>query len=273
MANTFIQERQSSNVGNIIELFELDVTKSLIRIDELPADFSPIFYFTSANKHSTPIGFKNNTYSNINIDVDGFEWKSQESPPKPKLQISNLSNAIGILAFSLDNFIGAKFTRIVTLAKYCYIETEAGIKYQLLDTTLPFLLENDDDIGMLIPDVFYVSRKTAHNHESLEFELTTVLDQQGKSLPSRIALRNHCTHTYRSFNTQTNSFNDINNDPNNVTCPYIGSTSYDFKDNETTSNKDDCSRSLDSCILRFGKRNPIGLPFAGFPGLTRYRRT
>jgi lambda family phage minor tail protein L len=101
-----------------------------------------------------------------------------------------------------------------------------------------------------------------HNKRIIEWQLSSAIDQQGVTLPGRQVLRDTCTHTYRSFNTVTQTF-----DYSNATCPYTGALSFGLDDAPSGASGDICSKQLSGCKKRFG--NNGNLPTRAFPGVGR----
>ncbi|NBW08344.1 MAG: phage minor tail protein L [Caulobacteraceae bacterium] len=220
----------------VITLFELDAT----------ALGDSVYHFTSMVNGSSPIVFNGITYTPIDIEATGFEWVGKGSLPTPTLRLSNVTNTMTSAVIAYNDLLGAKITRIRTLAEF--LDGMAGA-----DPTATFPV-----------DIFYVEQKTLMNKNEIEFKLAASVDVEGKKLPARQVLRDACTWVYRYYNTVTGLFEYDALTP----CPYSGS-SYFTKANQPTTNPslDRCSKTLDGCRARYGQNGE--LPFSGFPGVGR----
>lgn len=225
---------QKSSTGELVELFKIDATN-------LGGDITRL---TNGKLEDPVITFDGEDYSPVPLDVSGFEWNSKGSLPRPTIRISSVSNLLNSLVLEYNDLLGATFYRIRTFKKYLDGQPEADP-----DQTFPI-------------DVYKFERKVNQNLISIEWELSSSLDQEGKKIPARQILRDSCTHSYRFWNSSTNSFSY-----ENVTCPYTGEESFDLKDVTALPQDDACSKKLTGCRKRFGE-NGI-LPTRSFPGVAR----
>jgi lambda family phage minor tail protein L len=224
--------------GGLVTLYELDArTLGDTDIRRFTRDTMP---------DGSTIVFNANQYVPIDIEAEGFEWGGSGAPPTPTLKISNVSLYAGVLVREFDDLCGALLTRIRTYRDFL----DAGASP---DPTLMFPI-----------DVFRVERKVSHNKVFIEFELAVIFDQEGLKLPNRQCIRDTCTHIYRRYDQQTDSF-----DYSKATCPYTG-TAYFKRDGAATTLKseDVCGKRLSNCVARFG--DDATLPTRAFPGMQRY---
>lgn len=229
------EDIQLFDPGPLVELFQLDIS----HLD------GPVLYFTKVNLPGQNVVFAGNTYTAIDIEAEGFEWNGKGAFPRPKVRINNVNRLISSVLLTYDDLLGSEFTRIRTFRQY------------LDDGSSP-------DSSQTFPlDKYKVERKLNQNKIYVEFELSTVLDQQGVKLPRRQFLKDACTHSYRIYDGSTDLF-----DYSNASCPYEGSDYFDENDDITTAENDNCSRRLSSCRLRFGN-DP--LPTRAFPGIKLVR--
>lgn len=183
--------------------------------------------------------FNGNDYTPIAFESEGFEWSGKGALPTPRIRVSNVGKVLAAAVISLNDLVGAKFTRIRTFRKY-------------LDDG------SDPDIGAIFPrEVYNINRKSVHNKIFLEFELASSMDQEAVKIPGRQCIKRVCTHTYRVWTGS--AF-----DNTNATCPYTGASSFDNLDNSTTDANDQCAKQLNSCKIRF-VNDP--LPTRAFPGI------
>lgn len=186
--------------------------------------------------------FDGESYTPIEMDVNGFEWNGQGSQPTPTLQISNKHRTLASLVREFNNLRGAKFIRTRTFRKH-------------LDDG------SDPDADMVFPrEVYRINRKAAQNKIFMEFEIATALDQEGVQIPGQQCLKDTCTHRYRVWDAVTETF-----DYSKATCPYTG-PSYFTRNNTATANasEDFCSKQLKGCTDRFGD---APLPTRAIPGI------
>jgi lambda family phage minor tail protein L len=191
--------------------------------------------------------FQGYTYEPIPVEITGFEWRGRGPAPRPKVRVANIGGLLTGLLAEYGDLVGAKITRIRTFRKFLDDQPTA------------------DPAQYFDPDIWRVERKISHTSGAVEWELASVIDQEGRKLPSRAMLRDICTHTYRSPNAAGTAF-----DYTGVTCPYVGGSYYTETDQTTTDLKSDkCSKYLSGCILRFGQTGI--LPTRAFPGMDKYR--
>lgn len=233
---TTVQEIiHSLAVEEDIELFELDLTFI----------GGGILRFTSTSNNRETVSFNNKTYTPINVEAEGFEFSGQGAIATPILRISNALNLISSLIEEFGDLIGATLRRVRTFRRFLDNELEP-------DGTAVFGLQ-----------VWRIERKTHQNRVYVEWELSSPLDQEGKQLPGRQALR-VCTHRYRRYDPEKNAF-----DYTRVTCPYVGGPSFTANNEPTDPSADRCNKQLSGCRKRFG--NTAVLPTRAFPGLAKLR--
>lgn len=232
------EDSQKLETGAIVTLFQIDTSK-------IGGNAAP-FCFTKRMRETAYISFGGVQYNAIDIDAKGFLWDGKGPFPTPTLQVSNVGNLLTAVMIDLKDLIGATVTRIRTFEKY------------LDDGEEP---DGDQHFPL---DYYTVDQKTKHNKVFVEWKLASVLDQSGRQLPGRTILRDVCTHTYRVWNTLTQSF-----DYTNASCPYTGNRFFDRTDKPSSQVKDDCARRLISCKNRFGA-NAV-LPTRAFPGVGKTR--
>lgn len=189
-----------------------------------------------------------NTYAPIPIQATGYDKSGTGPFPRPKLRMSNLFNEGSALAQEYGDMRGAVVTRRVLYADH-------------LDNG-----PDPDPAAFYPPDIFLVDRKSLQNSQVIEWELASVLDQQGVSLPGRQILRDVCPFTYRVWNGSSFVYASDNG------CPYTGSAMFDLNGEPVTNPAEDrCSHRLKTgCRKRYGVTQEI--PFGGFPMVGRLRQ-
>lgn len=228
----FTQRIQESNVGVIVELFEIDLT----------AFGGTFFRWTpSTDANQQPIKWRGNEYLPAPIMATGYEMNSKGQFPRPKLQVANVLQ----LAESAVNQYGELLGAIVTRWRVFAVNLDTG---------------TEPDWNAHFPvDIYAIDRRSNHNSIYIEWELASILDQQGKKLPGRQVLRS-CSHSYRTWDAVAGKFIY-------GSCPYSQAASFDINGNTTTSDKDVCSKHFGTgCKTRFGTDE---LPFMGFLGIAK----
>lgn len=240
MADNFNAEVQKPETDAVIELFDLDLTTL----------GDSVYYFIRAAS-DTPVVWKGNTYVPVDFETEGFERNGRGEAPTPKVRFSVTNQMITGLINDYKDLIGAKVTRTKTFVKYLDGQPHAN-------TTAHFPL-----------DIFRVERKVRENKLLVEFELSSILDQQGRQLPGRSITSNYCPWIYRRHNggSSGNPLMDFTYHLPDNKCPYQGNVYLDLDDNVTTAANDKCGKRVSSCKARFGAT--AELPFGGFPGAAR----
>ncbi|MDQ2820478.1 MAG: phage minor tail protein L [Pseudomonadota bacterium] len=216
---------QGLEPGARVELFELDATMiaggSLLR-------------FHGYQQVAT-IWWQGNEYTAWPIQASGFSKTSEGQQPIPKLSVGNVDGSISSLCILMDDLVGAKLTRHITLSQYLDARNFTSGN-PTADPSQEFPIE-----------VWFIEQKTAETNEVVEFELASALDLQGQMLPRRQIIANMCSFTYKG-----------------PYCNYTGSAKFDGNDNPVTDPAlDTCSKRLGGCKLRFGATEVLN--FGGFP--------
>lgn len=216
---------QGLEPGAKVELFELDASMiaggSLLRFH--------------GYQQAETIWWQGHEYTSWPIQADGFAKTSEGQQPVPKLSVGNVDGSISSLCILMDDLVGAKLIRHVTLGQYLDAANFAGGNPSA-DPTQEFPL-----------DLWFIEQKTAESNEVVEFELMSALDFQGQMLPRRQIIANLCSFTYKG-----------------PYCAYAGSGMFDANDLPVSNPAlDVCSKRLSGCKCRFGANNLLN--FGGFP--------
>lgn len=223
---------QSLSPDAIIALFTLDATNV----------GGTILRFTASKETGGYVYFGGDSYIPIDISFEGLETSGVGAPPTPTVRISNTDGIVQSLLNTWGDLTGAMLYRRRTFARFLDGHAEA------------------DSGAFFGPDVYSFDRKTSDKPTDVTWELSTTIDQQGRMIPGRVAIRSTCMWRYRSF--IDGSFNY-----EKAQCPYTGANFFDENDEPTTYDKDVPSRTINCCKVRFGEGQP--LPFGGFPGVGR----
>jgi len=240
----------------IIDLFEIKLTEDRNGVADT------LRYHAGKNGLVSDIVFDGKTYPAAPVEVDGFEFTSKGTLPRPTLRVANVNGAISSL-LALYNPLKARVRRIRTFAKFLDpvnfnqprgsqteadddVTTEGGgsLIYQTFNDTA------DPDAKMV--ETWYIDRVSSENLQLVEFELTAKLDLTNLQLPRR-TVTEFCQWEYRKRE-----------------CPYVRDDCFTIDDQLITGGTleerkaaDTCGKRVSSCQLRFPNQT---LPFGGFPG-------
>jgi lambda family phage minor tail protein L len=216
---------QGLEPGARVELFELDARNiaggSLLR-------------FHGYQQVAT-IWWQGYEYTAWPIQAEGFAKTSEGAQPAPKLAVGNVDGSISSLCILMDDLVGAKVVRHVTLGQYLDARNFASGN------------PTADPAQEFPADVYFIEQKTGETNEAVEFELASALDLQGQMLPRRQIIANLCSFTYKG-----------------AYCNYTGGAMFDGNDQPVSSPAlDVCSKRLTGCTKRFGEGQVLN--FGGFP--------
>ena len=132
-----ISELQQTNPSAIIDLYELELVEGLHYATGNPLGIETVYRWHSgvAQNSQGELIFNGNTYSQMPIEAEGFDYKgsSQKSSlPRPTLRVSNLLSTVSTILAEINgvtphnDLIGAKVTRFRTMAKFISASNFAG---------------------------------------------------------------------------------------------------------------------------------------------------
>ncbi|CAM3536589.1 Phage minor tail protein L [Vibrio aerogenes CECT 7868] len=226
---------QKTSLPAIVEMFSVTTSTGTLRFVTGPRDGKPVVH---AGK----------TYTPLPIDVSGFGFNTTGSIPRPTMRISNIDSALIPVIAETDDLIGARVVR-----------------QRIFATNLDG--EPDEDPGQTFPpDIYVVNRKSVQTRASVEWELVAAIDQEGVKLPRRQVIRDYCQSIYRVYDAGEAEF-----DYGDATCPYTGVVCFNAQGKSTDAASDACGKTLADCKKRFGEHGI--LPFDGFPGVARVRKS
>ncbi len=200
----------------IITLFEIDLT-SVLDAKSIP-DLSSAKTQTGFNQ-ATPdntlrfhnnikvfnstIIWQGNTYIPAPIQATGFENSSRGTLPTPILSISSQSETgtdqLALLRYEilkLGDIIGAKVTRRRTFAKYLDWDNFQVATAESRLAELPDGYEPDPN-AELPRDIYFIERKTTENKNTIQYQLSSILDLEGIKIPRRTIISDKCNWHYR----------------------------------------------------------------------------
>lgn len=166
------------------------------------------------------------TYQPVPINATGFELTGSNRLPSPSLTIANVDRAFTILSEGYEDLLGWRFVRLSTYAKFVRRIGSNSVQASY------------DANAHHAPDEWFINRKAEETKLSVSWELASVFDNEGITLPRRRIYANYCPFVYRG-----------------PECQWDGSE----PTGETT-----CNKSLEACERRFGAGGDA-LRFGGFP--------
>jgi len=219
-----------ANGLSIWEGFELILSDQTIR------------FHNGTNENLGSVVWKGVAYTPWPLKGSEFSTPSQGSPARPKLQVGNFGGTISALCRLYDDLLWVKLKRRRTLVKYLdAVNFSAGNPAANPAEEYPV-------------ETWFITRKVNETPTAVEFDLGSPLDLTGVKLPRRQVIAGTCLWAYRSGE-----------------CGYAGGPVADYLNIPTSDPaKDQCSRSLRGCKLRFGEFGE--LPFGGFPGIASVPR-
>lgn len=174
----------------VIELFELQLVASL----HGTADVWRFHAGANLNANGQVV-WAGNSYLRFPVEADGFEYSGTGSLPQPSLRVSNIMGTITALLLTANattpgnDLIGARFTRIRTLARYLDAVNFPG-------SVNPY--GTPDPTAELPREIYIVSQKKSENRNFVEFTLSSAFDLQGVRAPKRQCISNVCQWVYKS---------------------------------------------------------------------------
>lgn len=202
-------EIQTLTPGSRVVLYELDATG----IGGELTRWAP-----ELNELGQPIVFQGQTYNAFPLEAEGFERTTDGPVPSPKLRASNLDGQVGAMCREFGDLVGATVTRRTTLVKFLdAVNFASGVNPNAGAYEFP-------------PETWVIEQKTAETREVIEWELTSVSDASGRTLPGRKMHVDTCAWT------------------TTAQCPHVGT----------------CGKTLAACQANYPSAD---LPFGGFPGM------
>lgn len=134
-------------------------------------------YRFHAERSVGAITWNDQSFTEMPIQVEGFEISGRGQLPTPTMTASNVFGLFSDLVSEYDGLVGAKVTRFVTTPDHL---NQVGDNYTITD-----------------PDEWFIS-SYADNAIAVSFTLKSSFDLQGVKLPNRIILRDICQWVYKS---------------------------------------------------------------------------
>jgi lambda family phage minor tail protein L len=223
-------------VFNNVEQLKEDALIDLFTIDGDTAfqssGFSTLYLVSPEQSGGQTVQYVNKdgnlrTYKPVPIAFGGVEITGSNKLPTPKLFIGNIDGGMTDLSRDYDDLIGFRLVRIRTYKKYLF---KIGSSSQ----------STSSGSAHFTPEIWYFNRKEQETKLGVNYQLASVFDIEGLSIPRRRMYPNFCPFAYRGPD-----------------CQYAGSNV------PTAGEADGCAKTLEACKQHFGANN--NLRFGGFP--------
>ena len=220
-------------VKMVMETTELEQSAliNLYVVDVRPLGGDLLRFHSGKNQILEDVTWQGEVYGAYPVQASGFEMNGKGTSNRPTLTFSNIHGTITGLNQEYDDLVGVVVTRKQVYAKY-------------LDA-VNFLHGNPlADPSQERPSRYIIEQLSSLDDVVASYTLSLPCDMENALLPKRQITQNVCTWVYRSSE-----------------CSYSGGPVADETDKPTTDpTKDQCSKCLNGCKLRFGEFNvlPIG---------------
>jgi len=237
---------QSLNLGRKYVLFEIDATEwgqGYLR-------------FYAGDEGGSSVSFAGQVFQPMPLNSEGWSKGVVGALPRPTFTIINNRGILTPIVRASDGFKTAPFRRLET--------------YEIYMDYLPNGDPNPDADGTQHNPIEYyeINRISFEGDRDgvdvIQWELITPIDRPNAKIPRVVIVREHCQHSYRTWDPDAGAFNYAQ-----VTCPYTAAASFDVDGNPVSPQDDVCGQFLRSCKDRFGE-NAV-LPALLFPGVERVK--
>lgn len=160
MATTIAQQLSQPYVGEVVDLFHLDLRPIGQNLD---------FYFTPSSDRA--IKFNNVTYQPLPISISGLNKDNNAAPGRVNLTVSNLTYMLAAMVVSYGDLVGARLNYTRTMKNF-------------LDGQ-----ENGGTGQAMNWQRYIIFQKNVHNQEMIQWVLSTELDRPDLYLPLRQCLK------------------------------------------------------------------------------------
>jgi lambda family phage minor tail protein L len=222
---------------NIVTLFQLDLS----RFGGGVARFT-----TDVTENGQPLRWGGDPYYPTAVEATGFERKAGGTAARPSLRLGNVNKLITSLILEGKDLVGCEVRRYRTFRRFL----DDGIEPSASDH--------------FPAEIYRVERLKGRNKLTAEFELASILDQEGTKLPKRQIVRDYCSFIYRRWDAEAGDWKIDAFDP----CPFAGTAMFDRKGAAVDDPaRDVCGKRIRDCKLRFGEHGRLYT--RAFPGVGR----
>jgi len=279
--------------NQVIELFE---------ISDIRGDSSSIYFYGGINNFNEGIIFDGKTYIYLPFSGEDFATRGDGKMNRPKIKIINHLGLFSKYIKNKDDLLRARVHRTRTFVKF--LDKENFLNFDE-DYEYWYNLGIDPDPSAIIKkETWLIAQKINENKNYIEYELANALDLDNITLPRRKIINNYCSWKYRGSQCGFTGppiadSNNVKFENSMVDRgEWVAGTSYtqgDFvylivedgvsfrplvfvaaKDHTSSQSnrptldnrtwlKDECSKNLNGCKMRFKGAPNEPLPFGGFP--------
>ncbi len=228
----------SDRIKMKLETTELEQTAliSFYEVDLKPFGGDILRFHSGVNELLDSVIWQGQKYGAYPVQASGFDIKAKGTSARPTLTFANLDGTITGLVADFDEMIGATVTRRQVYAKFLDAENFKAGNLQA------------DPLQELV-SIYVIEQLERLDDVFASFTLSLPSEMEGLYIPRRVVIANVCPWRYRGGE-----------------CGYNGGAVADSMDTPTNdANKDQCSKSLKACKMRFGEHNPVN--FGGFPSV------
>lgn len=224
---------------NIVSLFQLDLSRFGAGVARFTTEVTEI---------GLPLRWGGVPYYPTAVEATGFERKASGTTARPSLRLGNVNKLITGLIIEGKDLVGCEVRRYRTFRRFL----DDGVEPSTSDH--------------FPAEIYRVERMKSRNRLFAEFELASILDQEGTRLPKRQIVRDYCNFIYRKWGTETGTWKIDAFDP----CPYSGQQMFNRMGEKVLAPSEDiCGKRIRDCKLRFGEHSRLYT--RAFPGVSRVR--
>ncbi len=170
------------------------IDSPLVTLLEIASPGGTIYLHTGLDDDLSNIQFRDylnnsqiNTYVPFPVLLDGLEQASDGAINRPTITVANVGNAFksALSGSSMKDLIGHRIVRRQTLKKYLYGES-------------PDLSNPPIEFNRV---VYTIDRIASENNVSVVYELSSIHDLEGITLPRRTLVGKYCSWQYQGYET------------------------------------------------------------------------
>lgn len=298
-------QKNSAEINRELFLSNRSLLLEFLEIYSIPGTEDVIRMHSGHGGVHSSLFFDDKEYFYVPYSLENLEVRGDGSLSRPTIKIINFSGLVSKYIVDKNDFLRAKVKRIRTFIKF--IDEKNFLNYQKDKKYWDAMGINPDPQAKLRDDIWIINHKIQENKFFAEFELSNALDMENVTLPKRKVINNYCYWKYRGKNCgyTGNPKADSNNvkfkdliqnkgewqlgqsySPNDAVyleteegngirhvvyvCAIDHTSDANNKPSISSTHwvRDECSKNLKGCMLRFG--NDGDLPFGGFPSSRLY---
>jgi len=194
-----------NDAGNLpdYDSTEIDSPLGILRFHSMTINFENASSNLSSPTLFNQIIWQGKRYVPFPILIEEFEMMARGTLPKPKLTFTSQNQIDAYDYFfikikntvrSIGDIIGLEITRKRTFLKY--LDAVNFKSYGGIINDDDFTID-PDPYAQLNPDIYFIDRKLRENKNTLQYELSSILDLENIKLPLRTLYSEACSFDYR----------------------------------------------------------------------------